>query len=149
MTESVHRSVFINARPEAVWPLVTSPEHVTAWYAFDGAQIDARPGGRMLLTWVEHGSFEGEVVTVDEPHCFAYRVAITPDTPPVAGNSTLVTLTLTASGTGTLVTATQTGFDDLAAEFGSAFDNAAADALGWEGGFALLVRYASDRQIAR
>jgi len=147
--ESVHRSVFINARPEDVWPLVTTPDHFTAWYAFDGAQIDARPGGRMRLTWAEHGSFEGVVVMVNEPTCFAYRIAITPDTTPVAENSTLVTITLKASGAGTLVTATQTGFSQLAPEFGSAIDNAAADALGWEGGFAMLARYASDRQIER
>lgn len=135
---SVHRARHIDAPPADVWPIVTTAEHFARWYAFDGAEIDARPGGTMRLTWAEHGSYLTEVVTVEEPHRFAYRIAAVPDTVPTDGNSTLVTLTLTASGRGTLLTVDQTGYDRLAAEFGTPTDHAAQDTAGWVGALATL-----------
>ncbi|WP_049576103.1 SRPBCC domain-containing protein [Streptomyces sp. SBT349] len=138
---TVERSLHIAAAPAAVWPVLTTAEHLAKWYAFDGARIDARPGGAMTLHWAEHGTFHAEVTAVDEPRRFAYRIAAAPDTEPGDTGSTLVTFTLKPSGTGTLLTVRHTGFTGLDAAFGPATEAAAAEREGWEGGLVTLAEY--------
>ena len=59
MTDSIEHEVVIKAPVAVVWALVTQPEHVAQWYAFDGADIELRPGGRLAFRWREHGEFPG------------------------------------------------------------------------------------------
>ena len=38
--DQIEHDVDIDAPVERVWAVITEPEHVRAWYAFDGAEID-------------------------------------------------------------------------------------------------------------
>ena len=42
---SVQRAAEIAAPPDRVWPLLTTPDGLTAWYAFDGATVEPVVGG--------------------------------------------------------------------------------------------------------
>ncbi len=136
---TVERSVRVDVAPAALWPVLTEPRHLAAWYAFGGADFEAVPGAAMELRWDEHGAFRGRVVSVEEPYLFAYRIATEPDTEPGKGDSTLVTLRVRDSGDGSLLTVTQSGFDALAACLGTVPDNVATETEGWSGGLTALV----------
>ncbi|GAA3033540.1 hypothetical protein GCM10017559_71160 [Streptosporangium longisporum] len=43
--DRIEHEIFIDATVEHVWRLLTQAEHIRAWFAFDGADIDLRPGG--------------------------------------------------------------------------------------------------------
>ena len=55
---AIRRQIMIATNPRAVWNHLTSAEGWTQWYA-DDARLDARKGGRVVLT-IEDG--EGEPV---------------------------------------------------------------------------------------
>ena len=143
---TVERTVYVDATPERLWEVLTTPKHFAAWYAFDGADFEAREGAPMELRWAEHGTFRGRVVEVEAPRRFAYRIAMEPDTDPAEDDSTLVTFEVKASGNGALLTVTQVGFDALAERFGAAADNAAMEEEGWGGGLATLVDHLAETQ---
>src|SRR6185436_21193196 len=70
--DAIEREIVIDAPPEVVWGIVTEAEHLAGWFS-DEAEIDLRSGGRLLLTWRGHGTYEGRVQTVDPPRLFAFR----------------------------------------------------------------------------
>ena len=70
--DAIEREIVIDAPPSVVWVIVTEAQHVAGWFS-DEAEIDLRTGGRMLLTWHGHGTYEGRVETVDPPRLFAFR----------------------------------------------------------------------------
>ena len=115
--DQIEREVVIEAPIERVWALITEPEHVGAWFADAGAEIELRPGGAMALSWEEHGTYRGRVDRVEPPRLFAYRGATDPgteDTELVEGNSTLVEFTLVEEGDATRLRVVESGFSRLA-----------------------------------
>jgi transketolase C-terminal domain/subunit len=60
----IERETVIAAPVERVWALLTEAEHVGRWFCDDGAEIDLRPGGAMVLRWTEHGTTHARVVDV-------------------------------------------------------------------------------------
>jgi uncharacterized protein YndB with AHSA1/START domain len=114
--DSVEREVYVEARPEVVWTAVTQPETFARWYAFGGAEIDLRPGGRLVMRWDEHGEYLGFVEKVEPGRRFAYRYAVEPDVEPAPGNANLVEFTLTPEGEGTRLLVVESGFDRLTTE---------------------------------
>ena len=138
MTDAITHEIVIDAPIEHVWNLLTQPEHVARWYAFDGADIDLRPGGRLAFRWKEHGEYRGRVERVDKPHTFAFRfVGLVPDQDPNAHNSTLVEFTLRERGGSTVVRVVESGFVTVG--------KSAISLEGWRGGFEALARYAAQR----
>ncbi|RZT27411.1 uncharacterized protein YndB with AHSA1/START domain [Kribbella sp. VKM Ac-2569] len=111
--DSVEREVYVEARPETVWAAVTQPEVFARWYAFGGAEIDLRPGGRLVMRWDEHGEFFGFVEKVEPGRRFAYRYAVDPGVEPAPGNANLVEFTVTPEGEGTRLLVVESGFDRL------------------------------------
>src|SRR5215831_5082408 len=95
----IKRDIVIDAPPSVVWSIVTEARHLAGWFS-DEAEIDLRSGGRLLLTWNAHGTYEGRVETVDPPRVFAFRWQ-TREGEFSETNSTLVTMTLHAEDTGT------------------------------------------------
>ena len=92
--DAIEREIVIEAPPGVVWSIVTEAEHLAGWFS-DEAEIDLRPGGRLLLTWHAHGTYEGRVETVDPQRAFAFRWQ-TREGDFSEANSTLVTMTLAA-----------------------------------------------------
>src|SRR6476619_1983834 len=58
--DAIERETLIDAPPRVVWSIVTEDQHLAGWFS-DEAEIELRPGGRMLLTWRGHGTYEGRV----------------------------------------------------------------------------------------
>jgi uncharacterized protein YndB with AHSA1/START domain len=110
--DQIEREVVIEAPVERVWALITEPEHVGAWFADAGAEIDLRPGGAMTMRWEHYGTVLGRVERVEPQRVFAYRWSTTEDEP-AEGHSTLVEFSLSADGDGTRVRVVETGFASL------------------------------------
>lgn len=143
MTDTVEHSVLVAASLERVWELLTAPEHVAQWYAFDGATIELRPGGRIAFTWEAHGRYLGRVESVEPPTCWSFRfVGHEADVEPSAGNSTLVTFTLAPELDGTRIRVVESGFAGLVAPSEGGVAKAAISLEGWRGGLAALVSHA-------
>lgn len=111
MLDAIEREIVINAPPSAVWSIVTEAPHLAEWFS-DEAEIDLRAGGRLLLTWHAHGTYEGRVETVDPPRVFAFRWQ-TREGEFSETNSTLVTMTLDAEEAGTRLRVVESGFATL------------------------------------
>jgi uncharacterized protein YndB with AHSA1/START domain len=109
--DAIEREILIDAPPRVVWSIVTEARHLAGWFS-DEADIDLRSGGRMLLTWRGHGTYEGRVETVDPPRLFAFRWQ-TREGELSDTNSTLVVMTLEAEETGTRLRVVESGFATL------------------------------------
>jgi uncharacterized protein YndB with AHSA1/START domain len=143
MTDRITHEITIHAPVDRVWDLITQPDHVARWYAFDGAAIDLRPGGRLAFRWREHGEYRGRVERVERPHTFSFRfVGHEPDQDPTPRNSTLVEFTLQASGGSTIVRMVESGFAGLTDATEAGASKSAISLEGWRGGFDALSAYA-------
>ena len=109
--DAIEREIVIDAPPTVVWAIVTEARHLAGWFS-DEAEIDLRPGGRMLLTWHRHGTYEGRVETVDPPRLFVFRWQ-TREGAFSETNSTLVAMTLDAEEAGTRLRVVESGFAKL------------------------------------
>ena len=137
--EQITHDVFVAATPENVWAFLTEADKIARWFAFDGAEIDLRPGGTLTMTWHEHGTYTAIIETVAPPHTFAYRWARLPGELPGAGNSTLVTFTLQPEGDGVRLIVTESGFRELDLPEAEQAAWAQDNTQGWEGGFSTLM----------
>jgi uncharacterized protein YndB with AHSA1/START domain len=112
----IERETLIAAPVERVWALLTEAEHVGRWFCDDGAEIDLRPGGEMVMRWAEHGIGKARIVDVEPPRRFSYRWAAIREhwgEDPDEGNATLVEFTLDREGDGTRLRVVESGFDRL------------------------------------
>jgi uncharacterized protein YndB with AHSA1/START domain len=114
--DRIEREITIAAPVEAVWAVLTEPEHVGAWFGQGTpTRIDLRPGGTMVLDHGKYGVFPTRIVKVDAPHYFAYRWASAhPGEEATEDNSTLVEFTLAPDGDRTRLTLVESGFATLA-----------------------------------
>jgi len=95
MTENIER--IVNAAPERVWELWTTPEGISSWWAPEGyrtdvTQLDLRPGGELVysmtavapeqVAFMEQNGLPLTTVSrkffteIDEPRRLAYRSVI-------------------------------------------------------------------------
>lgn len=119
---SIDQSIYIDATPEVVYEVVSSPEHITEWFV-DEADYEVVAGGSGRLGF---GPPEGRAqvpITVVEAvpgvrFSFRWMVPPAPGVPPVGTaldgtNSLLVTFELTPQGSGTQLTVTESGMREL------------------------------------
>ena len=137
----VEREIAAAAPIERVWAILTEPEHFRAWFAFDGAEIDLRPGGKMVMNWKEHGRFLAVVERVEPPRLFSFRGLPLPEDEPREGNATIVEFTLTPSGDGTLLRVVESGFRDLQIPEDERAATVADNVQGWIGALSELTAY--------
>lgn len=137
----IEQETVIDAPPERVWTLLTEPEHLEAWFATGGVEVDLRPGGAVVFGWDEHGRFHGIVEKVEPPRVFAFRWALVADQPPQESTSTMVEFTLQPEGEGTLVRVVESGFETLDADKGQRARRIAENVQGWGAGFEALRQY--------
>ena len=112
----IERETTIAAPVERVWELLTAAEHIGRWFSDADAEVDLRPGGRMVLRWAEMGTGVARIVDVEPHRRFSYRWAPIPEhwgEEPVEGNSTLVEFTLASQGDGTRLRVVESGFETL------------------------------------
>jgi uncharacterized protein YndB with AHSA1/START domain len=138
--DRIEQDVFIDAPVERVWTILTEAEHIQQWFAYDGATIDLRPGGALVMTWKEHGTHHARIERVEPPHRFAYRWARRADEQPGDGNSTLVEFTLSPEASGTRLRVVESGLDLPEAERAIWAEE---NTQGWSGGLSSLREYAA------
>lgn len=113
---SIERELFVGARPEVVFDVVSDPDHITSWWP-DSARYERRAGasGEIVFGDPDDGGevVQLTVVEVSPPRTFSFRWTHGADEDAVVGNSLLVTFTLVPSGEGTLVRFVETGFREM------------------------------------
>jgi len=140
-TDRIEREIFINAPQDRVWAVLTEAGHVAHWFG-DSAQVDLRPGGRMVFGWTEHGNHHAVVERVEPPGFFSYRWGHGADVEPAAGNSTLVEFTLTPADSGTMLRVVETGFASLDASDEEKGTAVKENTEGWASELGELQQYA-------
>jgi uncharacterized protein YndB with AHSA1/START domain len=141
----IERETTIAAPVERVWALLTQAEHVGRWFCDDGAEIDLRPGGKMVLRWTEHGTTHARVVDVEPHRRFSYRWAPIREhwgEEPDDSNSTLVEFTLAAEGDGTRLKVVESGFEALEGTDEQRRASHEMNTEGWETQLGNVARYA-------
>jgi uncharacterized protein YndB with AHSA1/START domain len=111
---SIERELHIEATPEVVFEVLTSPEHIRDWWS---AETDVEPvtGSSATISWTDQGSGTTQaepftVVAVDPPRTFSFRWIYDDSALAGPGNSLLVTFELSPAGDGTTVRFRETGF---------------------------------------
>ena len=145
--DAIEREIVIDASPSVVWSIVTEGRHLAGWFS-DEAEIELRPGGRLSLTWREHGTYEGRVEAVDPPRMFAFRWQTREGTFSDA-NSTRVAITLEPMDAGTLLRVVESGFATLPWPDDARARYANENAKGWLTELEELRNYAAGVATAR
>jgi uncharacterized protein YndB with AHSA1/START domain len=115
MTRSIEREIRVEASPEVVYEVITSPEHLREWWP-DEAELDAVTGATGTVGFRQAEGTKVVPLTVVEaepPRRFAFRwdyegAEATPE------NSLLVTFDLVPVDGGTLLRFAETGYDEAA-----------------------------------
>jgi uncharacterized protein YndB with AHSA1/START domain len=148
---SIERELRIDATPEVVYEVISSPEHLREWWP-DGAELDPVPGATGAITFGDPTAPDAAIVPLtvleaDPPRRFAFRWAYD-EGPATEANSFLVTFDLVPSGDGTLLRFKETGFRERGWE-AAVLEEAYLDHVrGWDHFLPRLVTYAN-RLVAR
>jgi uncharacterized protein YndB with AHSA1/START domain len=110
---SIERELHIEAAPEVVFDVVSSPEHLSEWWP-DVAEYPVMPGGDGRIAFGDPdagGSWVRFTVVDAVPHrLFSFRWTHEEGQTAVPGNSYLVVFELEPAGAGTRLRMTETGF---------------------------------------
>lgn len=109
---TIEREVYVDAAPEVVYDVISSPANIAQWFP-DEASYDAVVGGTGTITFTMPDGPVVEAIAVVEaepPRTFSFRWTQPAGEQAGAGNSLLVTFALSPSGDGTTVRLTETGY---------------------------------------
>ena len=113
---TIEREIYVEASPEIVFEVVSSPDHLKEWWP-DDARYEPTPGsaGEIVFGDRDAGGAVVPFTVVDArpPRTFSFRWTHPADEVAAEGNSLLVTFDLTPSGGGTLLKMTETGFREM------------------------------------
>jgi uncharacterized protein YndB with AHSA1/START domain len=143
---SIERELRIDASPEVVYEVISSPEHLREWWP-DGAELDPVPGATGSITFGDPTAPDAAwvpltVLEADPPRRFGFRWAYD-EGPATETNSFLVTIDLVPSGDGTLLRFKETGFRERGWE-AAVLEEAYLDHVcGWDQFLPRLVTYAN------
>jgi uncharacterized protein YndB with AHSA1/START domain len=111
---SIEREIHVEASPDIVFEVISSPVHLQEWWP-DEATLDPVPGATGELVFGNDDNprahvAEITVVDAEPPRLFSFRWVYPEGEAAADSNSLFVTFELTPSGGGTLVRMTETGF---------------------------------------
>jgi len=109
---SIEREIHVNAAPDVVYEVISTPEHVRQWWP-DDVVIEATAGATGHVAFGEPPNamvVPLTVVEADPPRRFAFRWAYEQGQVAEPTNSLLVTFDLSESETGTTLRFTETGY---------------------------------------
>jgi uncharacterized protein YndB with AHSA1/START domain len=115
MARSIEREIRVEATPEVVYEVVSSPEHLREWWP-DEVDLKPVPGASGTVGFRQADDTLVVPVTVVEaepPHRFAFRWDYDGETA-TPENSLLVTFDLVAVEGGTLLRFAETGWEEAA-----------------------------------
>jgi uncharacterized protein YndB with AHSA1/START domain len=147
---SIRREIVVEAAPEIVFDVVSSPDHLTQWWP-DDARYEPVPGSAGEISFGDPDA-GGKVVafTVDDvrpPRLFAFRWTHRAGEVAAVGNSLLVTFELTPMGAGTRLTMTETGFRELGWEAAVLEQQYSDHVHGWDFFLPRLAPYVATLQV--
>ncbi|GAA4989315.1 SRPBCC family protein [Kitasatospora paranensis] len=142
---SIEREIHIEAAPEVVYEVISTPEHLKEWWP-DEADLKPVPGATGVITFGDGSTPEANVVPVtvveaDPPRRFAFRWVYDHGEAATAANSLLVTFELVPSGTGTLVRFSEAGFREKGWEAAVLEQQYREHVTGWDWYLPRLVAY--------
>jgi uncharacterized protein YndB with AHSA1/START domain len=147
---SIERQVYVEASPEVVFEVVSSPEHVKQWWP-DDARYEATPGATGELVFGDPAAGGGvasfTVVDVRPPRTFSFRWTHPAGEVAAEGNSLLVTFDLSPSGAGTLLTLTETGFREMGWEVAVLEQQYQEHVSGWDFFLPRLAPYVATLRV--
>ncbi|MEY2232672.1 MULTISPECIES: SRPBCC domain-containing protein [Streptomyces] len=113
---SIERELHIDASPEVVFEVLSSPEHIREWWSADTA-FEPVAGATARLTWTDEDTGRQQsapftVVEADPPRMFSFRWTYDETETETAGpgNSLLVTFELVPTDKGTTVRFRESGY---------------------------------------
>jgi uncharacterized protein YndB with AHSA1/START domain len=143
---TIEREIHIDASPEVVYEVITTPEHISQWWGFEASFPSETGDGRMTR---ERRDGTGSlivavsVIEADPPRRFAFRWVHPEGEPATPKNSFLVTFDLEATDGGTRLRLTEAGFREVGWE-AAALEAAYHDhTIGWDEHLATLAAYAA------
>jgi uncharacterized protein YndB with AHSA1/START domain len=143
---TIERELHIDASPEVVFDVVSSPEHLREWWP-DEAEFPVEPGGEGRIcfgdpagdgTWVRF-----QVVDAVPPVLFSFRWTHEEGEPAAAGNSFLVVFELEPAGNGTRLRMTEIGFRERGWDEATVCATYADHVSGWDHFLPRLPVYAA------
>jgi uncharacterized protein YndB with AHSA1/START domain len=128
---SIEREIHVDASPEVVFEVVSSPEHISQWWT-DDAGFEVTPGAVGEFVWGDRAQVVPmTVVSVEPPRLFSFRWCH-PEGRVDSADSLLVTFELTPAGTGTTIRLTETGFREMGWEAAKLEEQYAEHVVGWD-----------------
>jgi uncharacterized protein YndB with AHSA1/START domain len=147
---TIQREIYVEASPETVFTVVSSPEHLTGWWP-DEARYELTPGatGEIAFGDRDHGGAVASftVVEVQPPRRFAFRWTHPAGQDALPENSLLVTFELVPSGTGTSLRMTETGFRERGWEAAVLEQQYREHVTGWDHFLPRIAPYAATLQV--
>lgn len=141
---TIEREIYVEASPDVVFEVVSSPEHLRQWWP-DDARYEPVPGsaGEIVFGDRDAGGTVVQFAVIDArpPRTFSFRWTQPAGEPAVAGNSLLVTFDLTPSGGGTLLKMTERGFREMGWEVAVLEQQYQEHLTGWDFYLPRLVGY--------
>ncbi|PWR06523.1 polyketide cyclase [Micromonospora acroterricola] len=144
---TIEREIHVDAAPEVVFDVVSSPEHLRGWWP-DEADYPAVPGGagRIGFGDCSRGGGTWEQFTVVDavpPRHFSFRWTHEEGQVAAAGNSFLVVFTIEPAGSGTLLRMTESGFRERGWDEAKVAAEYAEHVSGWDFFLPRLPTYAA------
>jgi uncharacterized protein YndB with AHSA1/START domain len=110
---TIEREIYIDASPEVVFEVVSSPDHISHWWP-DEARYELVPGSEGEIVFGNHGGDvnvqQFTVVDASAPRVFSFRWTHPVGEVAVEGNSLFVKFELAPSGEGTMLKMSESGF---------------------------------------
>jgi uncharacterized protein YndB with AHSA1/START domain len=147
---TIEREIYVEASPEVVFEVVSSPNHLQQWWP-DEAHYEPVPGSTGEIVFGQRGGGGAvvpfTVVDTQPPRTFSFRWAHPAGEPAVAGNSLLVTFDLTPSGGGTLLKMTESGFREMGWEVPVVEEQYHEHVTGWDFYLPRLAPYVATLKV--
>ena len=142
---SIEREIHIEATPDVVYQVVSTPEHMREWWPNE-AELDPVPGGTGVISFGDRSTPEAKiepltVMEADPPRRFSFRWVYDEGEPATSAKSLLVTFDLVPSGAGTLLRFTETGFREKGWEAAVLEEAYREHVTGWDHFLPRLVAY--------
>ena len=149
---SIEREIYVEASPEIVYDVVSSPDHLKEWWP-DDARYDPNPGseGQIVFGDLDAGGTAVSFTVIDmrPPRTFSFRWTHPAGEQAAEGNSLLVTFELTPSGGGTLLRMTESGFREMGWEVAVLEQQYQEHVTGWDYYLPRLAPYVATLEMRR
>lgn len=134
---SIEREIHIDAAPEIVFDVITSPAHIREWWGGVEADIEPTAGATGELAWGDRDAADAQIVPITvvdaiPPRLFSFRWVHPGGEVATDINSLFVTFELVPSGTGTVLRLTETGFREMGWETAVLEETYLDHSVGWD-----------------